>query len=577
MIERLNTSSINNKNNQKSKNNNSFKGIGTTAVLSGLRGLNNSPAIGACAVDLCSMVIPRTVVETKNRGKESGIETFFREVSSCVIHAFVGMIGLGAASAISGKINEEYKTKAQQIFASGDTIRNMSTRWQNAGNESQKFFEGFASDIRGLNGSKWKGISKKAKGGIVDNLVALAQKTDEIATATGADKKRLSQEAKNLKNLVVTQIVKDTGAQASFNLPSVMQGDVTHKGVSASIGELVDNAVSLSNSFKKQTPEKLPKFIDALSKNKTKATIIGLGICAVLCMAVQPVNKWLTKRRTGSDGFVGVEKDSTPDKNDKKANLYKPLKTILGIAFPIGAIRTIGNPKDLVANVQFNSKVPTINQFKLLYGLTIGSRFMSARDNNELREAVIKDTLGYTNWLILGGMVSKLTARAIGGKDLINNPVAQEGKKGIKYAAKWLTQASVKSFDEVLLPKAKEVADGKNVKKFSQLFKNADALTKSKIGKIAVSQVAGYLYSGIVLGVGISKLNIFITKKLNQKKADKTPKTKQQPIAQQQKQGAQINDLQSLITAPQSTTAKFPQSTTARSNFVGNYLDKFSK
>ena len=276
-----------------------------------------------------------------------------------------------------------------------------------------------------------------------------------MASATGADKKQIAQEAKNLKNLVVTQIVKDTGAQASFKLPSVMNGEVTHKGVSASIGELVDNAVSLSNSFKKQTPEKLPKFIEALSKNKTKATLIGLGICAVLCMSVQPVNKWLTKRRTGSDGFVGVEKDSAPDKNDKKANLYKPLKTILGIAFPIGAIRTIGKPQDLISNVQFNSKVPTINQFKLLYGLTIGSRFMSARDNNELREAVIKDTLGYTNWLILGGMVSKLTARAIGGKDLINNPVAQEGKKGIAYAAKWLTQASVKSFDEVLLPKAK--------------------------------------------------------------------------------------------------------------------------
>lgn len=578
MIERINTSNISNKPNKKSKNNNSFKGIGTTAVLSGLRGLNNSPAIGACAVDLCSMVIPRTVVETKNRGKESGIETFFREGLSCLIHAFVGMIGLGAAAAISGKINEEYKTKAQHIFASGDTIRNMSTRWQNADNKSQKFFEGFASDIRGLNGSKWKGISKKAKGGVVDNLVALAQKTEEIATATGADKKRLSQEAKNLKNLVVTQIVKDTGAQASFKLPSVMQGDVTHKGISASIGELVDNAVSLSNSFKKQTPEKFPKFIEALSKNKTKATIIGLGICAALCMAVQPVNKWLTKRRTGSDGFVGVEKDTKVDKNDKKANLYKPLKTILGIAFPIGAIRTIGNPKNLISNVQFNSKVPTINQFKFLYGLTIGSRFMSARDNNELREAAIKDTLGFTNWLILGGMVSKLTARAIGGKDLINNPVAQEGKKGIKYAAKWLTQASVKSFDEVLLPKAKEVADSKNVKKFSQLFKNADALTKSKVGKIAVSQVAGYLYSGIVLGVGISKLNIFITKKLNQKKAGKTPKAEPQPnIKQQQKQHAQSNDIQSLFATQHSTTAKFPQSTTASNNFVGNYLDKFSK
>ena len=146
---------------------------------------------------------------------------------------------------------------------------------------------------------------------------------------------------------------------------------------------------------------------------------------------------------------------------------------------------------------------------------------MSARDPNELREAVIKDTLGYTNWLILGGVVSKLVARGLGGKELMNNPVAQEGKKGIGYAFKWLTKSSVKSFDEVLLPKAKEVAKDGKVLKFSEMFKQADKATKSKVLKIAGSQIAGYLYSGIVLGVGIAKLNIFITKKLQEKKKAK--------------------------------------------------------
>ena len=182
---------------------------------------------------------------------------------------------------------------------------------------------------------------------------------------------------------------------------------------------------------------------------------------------------------------------------------------------------------DLVSNIQFNSKVPTLNQFKFLYGFTIGSRFLSSRDSNELRESVIKDTLGYTNWLILGGMVSKLTARALGGKDLINNPIANEGKKGIGYAFKWLTKASVKSFDEVLLPKATEVIKDGKALKFSELFKNADAATKTKVAKIAASQVAGYLYSGLVLGVGIAKLNIFITKKVQEKNKAQNPQANQ--------------------------------------------------
>ena len=59
--------------------------------------------------------------------------------------------------------------------------------------------------------------------------------------------------------------------------------------------------------------------------------------------------------------------------------------------------------------------------------------------------------------------------------------------------------------------------NGKAIK-FKELYKNADSAVKSKVLKIAGSQVLGYLYSGIVLGVGISKLNIAITKHLASKK-----------------------------------------------------------
>jgi len=65
------------------------------------------------------------------------------------------------------------------------------------------------------------------------------------------------------------------------------------------------------------------------------------------------------------------------------------------------------------------------------------------------------------------------------------------------------------------------------------MYKLADKATKSKVAKIAGSQIAGYLYSGLVLGVGIAKLNIFITKKVQarkdakegmKEKIDKNPK-----------------------------------------------------
>ena len=70
----------------------------------------------------------------------------------------------------------------------------------------------------------------------------------------------------------------------------------------------------------------------------------------------------------------------------------------------------------------------------------------------------------------------------------------------------------------IIVPGAKEITKNGRLLKFSELFKKADANTKSKVLKIATSQVAGYLYSGLVLGVGIAKLNIFITKQLQAKK-----------------------------------------------------------
>lgn len=511
MIDRINTTVVNPKIAENNKQRQSFKGVGTGA-LGTLKFLNDSPAIGACAVDLCSMVIPRTAIEMKNRGPQAGIEAAFREGVSCLIHACVGVIGLGAAKLISGGFNKNNNIKAENIFANSNTIDNISKIWQGAEGQKQ-FFDGFLQNIKGLNGTEWKKVSDSVRGDIVNNLVDLANKTEQLANTKNKD---LANEVKQIKDIVLAKITKDTGARASFELQANGQ-----EVVASGLGELVDNAVLLSNAFKTKSNEKLPEFVESLKRNKKASTALGMLICAVMCMSVQPLNKYLTKKRTGQDGFVGVDGKEA----EKPSKNFKTAKKVLGIAFSAGALRTIGKYKDLPANIQFNGKAPTINQFKFLYGLTIGSRFMSARDGNELRESIIKDTLGYTNWLILGGMVSKLTARALGGKELINNPVAQEGKKGIGYAYKWLSKASVKSFDEVLMPKANEIIkDGKAVK-FSDLFKNADSATKSKIAKIATSQVAGYLYSGIVLGVGISKLNIFITKKVQAKKNAKNQAT----------------------------------------------------
>ena len=162
MLDRINQPIVSkNQNYRKENTEQSFKGL-ESGLLSGLRGLNNSPALGACAVDFFSMVVPRTAIELKSRGKQAGIEAGFREVASCVIHACVGLIGLGAATILSGKFNKKYGLKAQNIFASGNTINNMAAIWQKSEGVQEKFFENFVSNLQGLNGENWVSVSESA-------------------------------------------------------------------------------------------------------------------------------------------------------------------------------------------------------------------------------------------------------------------------------------------------------------------------------------------------------------------------------------------------------------------------------
>ena len=149
------------------------------------------------------------------------------------------------------------------------------------------------------------------------------------------------------------------------------------------------------------------------------------------------------------------------------------------------------------------------------------SRFLAARNENELKESSIKDMLGFTNWLILGNFVQKLVAQ---GLDKTHTLIKQEKKGGI---INWITSSSLKTRDEVLHAALGENAfkDGKALR-FSEMMKaianNKEAKKQIKI--LTIAQIAGYLYSGLVLGIGIPKLNIYLTKRRMEKEQAKENK-----------------------------------------------------
>lgn len=467
----------------------SFTGVGDAAVAA-LRFLDTNQAWGATAVDFTCMVAPRTLTDF-TRGADAGVETLRREASGTVNHAAVGLVyGPLAGLLMSAAVNSKYGIKAQHIFADSDVIDilgklRFDTLKDNSGNQINEYVSRVADCLTTKNGQM---LSSDAKKEFVKVFA------DNIQNPTKESKAMLN-------NIVLSDLGEE--AQLVFS-----NGKRT---VNASLGDIVDNISSFSktlfgdkvvNSFKEVLADgakdfKDVKFIKDMKNFGMRRSVLGLGIAAAIGCCIQPFNIYLTKKKTGSDGFVGVEGRS----KDNSAG-FKAMKAGVAAAFGAGVMALIGHPKDLLKNIQYKGMTPTLNQFKLVYGLTIMSRFMAARDKDELREATVKDTLGFLSWLVFGNFVSRGTLKAL-DKNLVGKTRDEVLYAGLKKAG---------------IPTVK---DGKALS-FKQLLAKlpkADKATRKSLRYLNIAQLAGYAFSGIVLGIGIPKLNIYMTKKSEQKRA----------------------------------------------------------
>lgn len=531
-----------------SHNQNSNPSFGNAAVALGtqaLNFLNTNPAVGACFVDFFSMVTPRTAVDM-GRSLDAGIETGIRESTGTVNHAMAGLVGLGAGYAVSAAFNKANGVNAHLMFLNGhaiDTFKDfVKSSERPVGYDNKAYWTKFFKSLQGLNtdnGQSWHKLS--------DEVI---EKAANIMSSEAGEKYSVSKKA---MAEVVELITGETGAGSSFKVmkPSA-NGAVSSEietGVNGSLRELVESAHSMFKAVRdkakhdnKAIVQDLEKFLNGVKNRKVATVAAGLAIPVGIGIAAQPVNRYLTKKRTGTDGFVGVE-----GREPNRTTSFKVIKALLGVGLGSAMIATIlkkptdlytkfgSASKEILSKLQYKGKVPTLDQFKFIYGMTIMSRIMAARDENEVRECTIKDTLGFANWLILGGFVSKLAAKSF-NKGLLNYNEAIHGK------GTWnvIKNAVEKTHEEILYPALKKFGiktvgeNGKdlpfrklmnlmtekaNLPETSAELKQLAKETTSRLRYKNGAQILGYLYSGIVLGFGIPKLNIAITKYFEGKKA----------------------------------------------------------
>ena len=240
----------------------------------------------------------------------------------------------------------------------------------------------------------------------------------------------------------------------------------------------------------------------------------------LLALSNQYINRQLTKKRTGIDNFVGENgyENNVADKKNKgkeKGLLAKKMLSAGVFLLMLSSVMGLKKPADLVRKLEFDGPATGGNAIKTIYGTLILGRIFASKDSTELRETNVRDYLGFLNWLVLGGFVSKGVAQALDPKQKNLFNISKKGS-GITH---WLKNVSLKSQKEI-------IAQGGNVKK--------------NLRNLNIAQISGIAYSAIMLGVLLPKLNIWMTKhnkgfNLNPfKKNDDSQVAQQQEIKKQQ-------------------------------------------
>lgn len=487
-----------------------FKGALDGVFTNTLRTLDTNPMANAVGIDLFAMVGPRTYVDTKERNKYAGAETFFREFTGTLIVCLsASLLAKGIAKIANRVIKPQLPINTNSWF-SNDSLEVLHQIWNNS-EDTSRYVKHVLNNIYGQDGEnlktfkninwnninwideknwtkfKWnnqayKNIHNKIKD--ENQIISIMTELIESKTITKKDSEKL------LKILEVRL----TNALGADKIQTIFNNKKLSTNMHNLLRDTIDLGRDVFTNKKINTQEAISKI---LKINKIKS-IGALSIASVLGLTNQAINRKITEKRTGTKGFVGdtnyknqVTQKGLTNNNSKHKNrklLIEKVLTSLGMAAMTIMVMKVKSPADFLKKLEFTGPVTSGNAIKTVYASTLIGRFLASDSEDELRESAIRDYLGFLNWLVFGGFAAKGAANILDPqrKNLFN--ISKSGK-GVKH---WFNDISLKSHNEI-------AAKG-------------EKFAKQNMWKLNAAHVFGLAYSTIALGILLPKLNILITK-----------------------------------------------------------------
>ena len=447
--------------------------------------LSNNDMLNASFVDVFAMDTPRTIVETKNRGKQAGIEMGFREYTGTFIAEFsAAVFAILASKFISKKINPDIKVNSSS-WITNNSLNVFSDLYNKSNKTPESYVETTLNAMSGVAGRETKNFSDIDK----EKAKPVIEKLTDLITNKNTDKKVLEN--------IQTDIINLLGADNSITIKSgknEVSSNLTH-----TLRDIVDSG---RNIFFTETKQNSGKIVSKLKHMNNLRIGIAIPLSMTLAITNQYLNRYLTKRRTGISNFVGENgyENNVAFKNQKgneKGLWWKKLLSAGIFVLMLTKVMGVKKPMDLIKKLEFDGPATSGNAIKTIYGTLILGRIFASKDSTELRETNVRDYLGFLNWLVLGGFVAKGVGQAMDKKQEKLFNISKKGT-GINH---WLKEVSLKSQKEI-------IAQGGNV--------------KANLRKLNIAQMSGIAYSAIMLGILLPKLNIWMTRR--NKSAEQTDK-----------------------------------------------------
>lgn len=441
MIQKINLNSVNN--DKKPHRNPEFKGMDSlgTGLLNAIQACEKQPMLNVTVLDLFTAIGPRSIYDTIKTNIFMGLETLRRESSGLLINCIIpGFIVAGFAKLLQKHIMK-YDSKMHKSNANEETVKFISHHWENSSGQGEQRVknacERIINDLYGNDGKKAAYFSNSEHKEAIKKIVK--ETMEEVKYKKG---EKTPFDLISEKTFVTEHLKTVSGVEYGGDLKTLTKEmpKIFKEFLKQNITEAAD----------------IEKFIKKSNKLITAKSLLGLGVIIPLAILAQPINRWITAKTSGKKGapiyrdFAESEqKELSPE---KKASLNR--QKLISVASMIGvALLSIMKKPDikmLKEVTQFKGLFPTMDQARIISTATFASRMMASEDENELREATVRDIATFSAFYFLGDYVAKGIAMLMPKYKLINQ--LEKLKPGSDIFEKfwhWTKHTSLKASSEI--------------------------------------------------------------------------------------------------------------------------------